>query len=515
MANVYLAEDLKHHRRVAVKVLRPELAASLGAERFLREIQTTANLRHPHILPLYDSGDVADPDDASGRRFLYYVMPLVEGETLRDRITRERQLPIDDALRIACEVSDALSYAHARGIIHRDIKPENIFIESGHAVVSDFGIARAIRSAGGESLTGTGLSVGTPAYMSPEQISGDQDLDGRSDLYSLGCVLYEMLGGQPPFTGPTVESIARQHLIAQPAPVTNLRPSVPAPVLSALDRALAKNPADRFNPVAQFADALRVGEPPAAPRGVRQSSTPSASASGQPVVAAAPSQSALVATPLVTSVRSQSWRRRVPAILAAIAVVVIGVVVASRGGWWRSNAGSDAPGLTSNSRQLPIVVMMDSPHPSRVYDEETIQLSGTNADVLNDLLRDLPIQRVKETAGPGWHRHEEIRRLDPDLVVMHLSAFCQEECEPNRVKLREFIEYLADTRTQFLIYSRMQPDSLTASFRAMLGDLPQRFPKLESRLHLFALIEHGTPHWKDPATAAALKLRVKQLLSLK
>ena len=262
MATVYLAHDLKHDRDVAIKVLHPELAASLGGERFLREIQTTANLRHPHILPLYDSGDVADPHDAGGR-FLFYVMPLVEGETLRSRLDRERQLPIDDALRIAREVSDALSYAHARGIIHRDIKPENILLESGHAVVADFGIARAVRAAGADSLTATGIAIGTPAYMSPEQVSGDHDLDGRSDLYALGCVLYEMLAGQPPFTGPTVESIARQHLIAEPPPVTNLRPAVPAPVLVALQRALAKNPADRFNPVAQFADALRVAEPPA------------------------------------------------------------------------------------------------------------------------------------------------------------------------------------------------------------------------------------------------------------
>jgi serine/threonine-protein kinase len=249
MATVYLAEDLKHRRRVAVKVLKPELAASIGAERFLREIETTANLRHPHILPLYDSGD------ADG--FLFYVMPLVEGETLRARLTRERQLPIDDALRIAREVADALSYAHARGVIHRDIKPENILLESGHAVVADFGIARAVRAAGGDSLTLTGMSIGTPMYMSPEQATGDPDLDGRSDLYSLACVLFEMLAGQPPFTGPTAEAITRQHLVADPPPVTNLRPAVPAAVMSTLQRALAKNPADRFNPVAQFAEAIQ------------------------------------------------------------------------------------------------------------------------------------------------------------------------------------------------------------------------------------------------------------------
>jgi serine/threonine protein kinase/tetratricopeptide (TPR) repeat protein len=251
MAMVYLAEDLKHRRKVAVKVLRSELSAALGPERFLREIETTANLRHPHILPLYDSGE------ADG--FLFYVMPLVEGESLRDRLDREKQLPVDAALQIAREVADALSYAHTRGVIHRDIKPENILLEGGHAVVADFGIAKAVRAAGGESLTRTGTAIGTPAYMSPEQAAGEQDLDGRSDLYALACVLYEMLAGQPPFTGATAEILVRQHMAVDAPPITNYRPAVPAAVAAALQRALAKTPADRFNPVAQFSEALRLG----------------------------------------------------------------------------------------------------------------------------------------------------------------------------------------------------------------------------------------------------------------
>ncbi|HEX9562893.1 MAG TPA: protein kinase [Gemmatimonadaceae bacterium] len=251
MATVYLAEDLKHHRRVAVKVLRPELAEAVGAERFLREIETTANLRHPHILPLYDSGD------ADG--FLFYVMPFVEGESLRDRLDREKQLPLDDAMQVTLEVADALSYAHNRGVIHRDIKPENILLEGAHAVVADFGIAKAVSVAGQETITQAGVAVGTPAYMSPEQAAGEQSLDGRSDLYSLGCVVYEMLAGQPPFTGPTVESVVHQHLVAEARPITQIRPAVPAGVAAVLQRALAKNPADRFNPVAQFVDAIRPG----------------------------------------------------------------------------------------------------------------------------------------------------------------------------------------------------------------------------------------------------------------
>ena len=255
MATVYLAEDLKHHRKVAIKVLKPELAAVLGAERFLKEIETTANLRHPHILPLFDSGE-AGQRGSGETTFLFYVMPYVEGESLRDRLTRERQLPIDEALTIAREIADALGYAHSRGVIHRDIKPENILLEGGHAVVADFGIARAISAAGADRLTQTGMAVGTPLYMSPEQAAGSSDLDGRSDLYSLACVVYEMLGGEPPFTGATAAVITRQHMVTEAAPITNKRPTVPPEVAGALARALAKDPADRYNPAAQFVQAF-------------------------------------------------------------------------------------------------------------------------------------------------------------------------------------------------------------------------------------------------------------------
>jgi len=248
MAVVFYAEDRKHHRPVAVKVLRPELGAVIGSERFLREIEIAAQLTHPHILPLYDSGAAVG--------LLYYVMPYVEGESLRDRLEREKQLPLDDALQIAREVADALSFAHSYGVVHRDIKPENILLEAGHAVVSDFGIARALTAAGARRITQTGIALGTPAYMSPEQAAADTELDGRSDVYSLGCVLYEMLAGQPPFTGPTVESVVHQHLTAAPPPVTALRPTVPTEVTGAMSRALAKTPADRFTTAAAFAEAL-------------------------------------------------------------------------------------------------------------------------------------------------------------------------------------------------------------------------------------------------------------------
>jgi serine/threonine-protein kinase len=261
MATVYLAQDLKHHRQIAIKVLHPEIARALGSDRFLREITVTAGLHHPHILPLYDSGEVDVPSDSElGGALLYYVMPYVEGESLRDRLKRDRQLPIEQALRIAREVADALTYAHGKGVVHRDIKPENILLEAGHALVADFGIARAVTAAGGEPLTETGLAIGTPAYMSPEQAIGRQDLDGRSDLYSLACVFYEMLAGQPPFTGPGAESVVHQHLTAEPRPITQLRPAVPAEISRILSRSLAKTPADRYDSVAQFAAAFSLVE---------------------------------------------------------------------------------------------------------------------------------------------------------------------------------------------------------------------------------------------------------------
>ncbi len=248
MATVYLAQDLKHRRRVAIKVLHPELSAMLGPERFLREIELTASLQHPHILPLFDSG--------SADGFLYYVMPLVEGETLRARLEREQQLPVSDAVRIATEVADALQYAHERGVVHRDVKPENILLQNGHALVADFGIALAVQQAGGQRMTQTGLSLGTPQYMSPEQAMGERGIGPRSDIYALGAVTYEMLAGEPPFTGPTAQAIVAQVITEKPKPLATRRRSVPAYVEAAVHTALEKLPADRFGAAAEFAGAL-------------------------------------------------------------------------------------------------------------------------------------------------------------------------------------------------------------------------------------------------------------------
>jgi eukaryotic-like serine/threonine-protein kinase len=259
MATVYLAHDLRHDRRVAVKVLRPELAAVIGADRFLAEIRTTANLQHPHILPLLDSGgSVPDPEVAGhrGAEPLYYVMPYIEGESLRQRLGRERQLPVADAVRIATEVAGALDYAHRQGVIHRDIKPENILLHDDRALVADFGIALAASKAGGTRMTETGMSLGTPQYMSPEQAMGEREIDARSDVYALGCVLYEMLAGEPPFTGPTAQAIVAKLVSSEPVRVTTHRRTAPANVESAVQCALAKVPADRFRTAADFAAAL-------------------------------------------------------------------------------------------------------------------------------------------------------------------------------------------------------------------------------------------------------------------
>jgi serine/threonine-protein kinase len=292
MATVYLAEDIKHHRHVALKVLKPELAAILGAERFLKEIEVTANLQHPNILPLYDSGEAAG--------YLYYVMPFIEGESLRDRLNREKQLPVDEALRIGDSVAAALQFAHEHGVVHRDIKPENILLQAGQALVADFGIALAVSQAGGSRLTETGLSLGTPHYMSPEQATGDRAIDARSDVYALGCVLYEMLAGEPPHLGNTVQAVVAKILTEEPEPVTKRRKTVPVHVDAAVRKSLAKLPADRFATVGEFRAALN-----------NASFT-------MPVMAAQAAE------------RAADWRSRV-AIPMTAAAVVLGVTAAA--GW--------------------------------------------------------------------------------------------------------------------------------------------------------------------------------------
>jgi serine/threonine protein kinase len=290
MATVYLAQDVRHARRVAVKELRPELSAVIGAERFLGEIKLTANLQHSHILPLFDSGE-ADS-------FLFYVMPFVEGETLRTRLNREKQLPVAEAVRIATEVASALDYAHRHGVVHRDIKPENILLHDGQAMVADFGIALAASKASGDRMTETGMSLGTPHYMSPEQAMGEREITARSDVYALGAVLYEMLTGDPPFTGSTAQAIVARVVTESPRPLLPQRHTIPPHIEAAVLTALEKLPADRFGTASEFAEAL---------------ATPTYTAPATAPTVATP------AAPIPTRARASSWVTAVAVAVAAIA----------------------------------------------------------------------------------------------------------------------------------------------------------------------------------------------------
>jgi eukaryotic-like serine/threonine-protein kinase len=336
MATVYLARDLRHDRPVALKVLHPELAASLGSDRFLREIRMAARLQHPHILTVLDSGEVP----VSGAPpLLWFTMPFIRGESLRDRLTREKQLPLDDALRIAREAADALESAHQEGIIHRDIKPENILLTgsagSGHALVADFGIARALGS-GDEKLTETGIAVGTPAYMSPEQASGQRELDPRTDVYSLGVVLYEMLAGETPFAAPTAQAMIARRFMEAPRLVRQLRDTVPEAVEEALQKALARTAADRFGSAAQFAAALAPGAAPATTSRM----------------AAAPAPSATAPTVRAPAAPAAHPRRRVPIAAASLTLgFVLGLGLLF--GWLRRH-GSEAGG-ESGSKRLAVL----------------------------------------------------------------------------------------------------------------------------------------------------------------
>ena len=315
MARVILAEDRKHRRRVAIKVMRPEVADALGPERFLREIEIAAQLTHPHILPLHDSGEVDG--------LLYYVMPFVEGESLRDRLTRERQLPLDDALRITRETASALAYAHAHGVVHRDIKPENILLSTGHAVVSDFGIARAVSAAAADRLTQTGIALGTAAYMSPEQATGERDIDGRTDVYSLGCVLYEMIAGEPPFSGPNVQAMLARRLSGPAPSLAGLRDAIPERLEWAVRKSLARVPADRFSTAEQFAAAI--SEPTLSESAASRVAHPAGAEPGGPVASQAAS-------------RSFSGRSRLIAAAAVVATVVVGGYALTRN---RLRTGTD------------------------------------------------------------------------------------------------------------------------------------------------------------------------------
>ncbi|MFN0181719.1 MAG: protein kinase domain-containing protein [Gemmatimonadales bacterium] len=367
MATVYLAQDLKHDRKVAIKVLKAELGAVLGAERFVNEIRTTANLQHPNLLPLFDSGE------ADG--FLYYVMPYVEGETLRARMDAERQLPVEETVRLVSLLAGALDLAHARNVVHRDLKPENILLQAGQPIIADFGIALAVAQAGGERVTQTGLSIGTPNYMSPEQAAGTHTVDARSDQYALGATVYEMLTGEPPHTGPTTPVIVARLMTERPRDIRATRPAVPPGVDAAVHRALEKSPADRFPNCGAFAEALAAGaRAPAATPGVTSDATPRAAARG-------------------------ARRLAVGAVLALVAVAsIVGVVIK-----WRPAGGSPAAAATTDERSLVVL-----PFTSVGGDTANSYFAAGIADELTSALTQIPglrlagrasAARVKEQGG--------------------------------------------------------------------------------------------------------------------
>jgi eukaryotic-like serine/threonine-protein kinase len=405
MATVYLATDVKHGRRVAVKVLDPELAGSIGPERFLQEIRIAARLTHPNILPLHDSGE------ADG--LLYYVMPYVEGESLRDRLGRERHLAIDEAVRIVRSVASALSYAHAQGVIHRDIKPENILLTGDQAVVADFGIARAIDAAGAERLTATGLAIGTPAYMSPEQVGAERVLDGRADIYSLGCVAYEMLGGEPPFTGASAQAVMARHAV-DPAPrLRTLRPGVPEGVERAVVKALAKVAADRYATADEFGLAF-------------------ARASTAEAIAAE---------------HGRGGRRRLRWAAAAAA----GAVVLAAAVWWLPRLGG-GPAI-----QRFAVLPFDNPvaDPQQAY-----FIEGIHDELISDLAR-LGLGVIARTSVLQYRRSEKPARL----IAHELGADALVETSLSRTADSVTIRArLVDGRTEQYLWS--------ASFGASLAQVP-------------------------------------------
>jgi serine/threonine-protein kinase len=418
MAVVYLAEDLRHERPVALKVLLPELAAALGPERFQREIKLAARLQHPHILGVHDSGE------AAGR--LWFAMPFVEGESLRDRLRRERQLAVDDALRIGREAAAALDYAHRHGVIHRDIKPENILLTAdGDTLVADFGIARAL-AGDEEHLTQTGLSVGTPAYMSPEQASGDKALDARTDIYSLAAVVYEMLAGEAPFTGPSAQAVAMKRLTEAPPSVRRGRPTVPEAVDEAIRRALAPLPADRFATAGEFGRAL---QPAASTTGATTAAT--AAAPPTPVPASATPAAATVVTSPPPTAPVQTPRRRVPVAALALGlgfVLGLGVLFA----WRRSHADNAE---STGARVLAVLPFENLGDSADAYFAD-----GVTDEVRGKLARLGGLSVIARNSSTGYRNTKKLpeeiaRELGADYLLTATVRWSKAPGQPNRVRV--------------------------------------------------------------------------------
>jgi hypothetical protein len=489
MGEVYRARDTRLGRDVALKILAPGFAADLGQPaRLEQEARVLASLNHPNIAAIHGF------EEGDGVRAL--VLELVEGETLADRLLRG-PLRLHDALRVAQQIAAALEAAHERGIVHRDLKPSNVMVRAdGLVKVLDFGLAKladAKRDPGSPEsastraidMTRTGMILGSPPYMPPEQIGG-QGANTRSDIWAFGAVLFEMLTGQAAFAGSDVSRVIADIVTREPR-WESVPAETPPSIIRLLRRCLAKDPADRLRDIADARFEI------------------------EDVLSASPRETTTLPLPPRSGLAGPGGRRTrlVVAGLALIAVAA-GTAVGTR--WWRES-DERAPGAGG---RLPLVIMMDSPHPLRVYDKETLAANGTNADVISDILSDLPIRRQKETIGPGWHRDEEVKLFEPDLIVVHYSGF-NAEAPPDepRERLKTLIKFFADTPTQFLIYSRNNTDvSTNANLAKLLADLYAQKPDLRQRIHGFGMNDHGPPRWINSASGAELKLVVKQLLQL-
>jgi TolB-like protein/tRNA A-37 threonylcarbamoyl transferase component Bud32 len=455
MATVFLATDTAVGRRVAMKVLHPDLAAAVGAERFHREIHIASTLTHPNILPVYDSGEL------DGK--LFYVMPLVEGESLRDRLDRERQLSVDDAIRITCEVASALEYAHSKGIVHRDIKPENILLESGHAVVADFGIARAASSViDGPALTKTGMSLGTPAYMSPEQALADKSLDGRSDQYSLACVTYEMLAGEPPFSAPSAQGLIAKHLATPVPDITTVRPSVTDEVQDVILHALEKVPADRFPSMATYAAALAEAD---APEGTVT----------HRVVGASPKRSTR-ATRSVRTVRDERRNRqrlqhRITAI-GFLSVLAIGGALLT---WARRQTHVVQSAGNVDAKRVAVLYFKDLS-----ADKHLAFLADGLTEGLIDRLRDVQTLDVVSRDGVVPFRHKE---LAPDSVarVLKVGTVVTGTVEPEGSGVKIGVRLLdGATGTEYKRASFSVPEAAVLNARDSLAEETSRLLRVWS-----------------------------------
>jgi len=427
MATVYLAEDVKHKRKVAVKVLRPELAATLGPERFLLEIEIAAGLTHPHILPLHDSGEADE--------FLYYVMPYVEGESLRELLDREGKLSVDEGIRITDQIASALTYAHGCGVVHRDVKPENILLAGDQAIVADFGIARAVQAAGGDRLTETGLAIGTPAYMSPEQALGQDNVDGRSDVYALGCVVFEMVGGRTPFEGNTPQALLAKHFADTVPALRTHDPTIPVYVERALQKALAKNPDDRFPTPRALAEALTT----------------------QTVVSRVPAARRLA-----------PWQR-----VGIGVALLLGLFAAVAGGWYLTGAGG---GTEIDDRSIAVL-----PFETLGQETATAFTDGVHADVLTRLSSVADLSVTSRTSVMRYRTSEKaLPTIALELgVTWVLRGEVQETANEVQVSAR-----LVNARTDRQVWAQSYRRELTAAnLFEIQGDITAQIARaLETQL---------------------------------